>query len=477
MKRRHFLKKTAIASAGAFAAPYILPSGRLFAQTGSQMAKHVVLVMFAGGVRNQESVEKLYLRTSQYPFTQDPDLAALEGNIMPNLLSGEAPIDKIVYGGGTNGQTPIAPILGTPIDQQGVLFRELICGSAGHYNGLVGLISGNYSSTQGLREKPVSPTIFEYIRRFMDPSNEGTATKVWFIGNRLGNSIPLLNYSQHPDFGAKYGANFFCPTVTFGDDGRRFLAAARNYHPEEDFSKIYEMRNFLNNSFLTTGGMLESLGNTPEEKYEIKQFMKKMFDADFETIMQFVPESPEAGINPEVTPIINQDVSSLVYATEVMDYFEPTITVVNLDGPDVCHGDFTKYLSSLHRADYAMGYLWNFIQNHPTFSNETIMLVAPECGRNFEPNSIQDGNEWYAYDHSDQNAHRGWAAMVGKNVPAGLTLTGNATGGTHPDGTPKYSPLGSTAQVVMTIADILGIRGSVQSAGYLPGMNSLFDLL
>jgi len=65
MKRRGFIKKAAAATTGAIIAPYILPSGRLFAATGAQLAQHVVMVMFAGGVRQQESVEQTYLDQSQ----------------------------------------------------------------------------------------------------------------------------------------------------------------------------------------------------------------------------------------------------------------------------------------------------------------------------------------------------------------------------------------------------------------------------
>ena len=57
MKRRAFIKGMGLAAAGAFAAPYILPSGRLFAATGARKANHVVFCLFAGGVRNLESVQ------------------------------------------------------------------------------------------------------------------------------------------------------------------------------------------------------------------------------------------------------------------------------------------------------------------------------------------------------------------------------------------------------------------------------------
>ena len=52
MKRRDFIKKTALTAATAIAAPYILPTGRLFAATGARVVNHVVYVLFAGGIRN-----------------------------------------------------------------------------------------------------------------------------------------------------------------------------------------------------------------------------------------------------------------------------------------------------------------------------------------------------------------------------------------------------------------------------------------
>ena len=67
MKRRSFIKKASLASA-AITAPFILPSGRLFAASGMRMSDHVVLVAFAGGVRQQESILQRYLDDSQsYP--------------------------------------------------------------------------------------------------------------------------------------------------------------------------------------------------------------------------------------------------------------------------------------------------------------------------------------------------------------------------------------------------------------------------
>ena len=187
MKRRKFIKRTALGAA-AISVPFILPSGRLFASTGSRMADHVVFVAFAGGVRQQESVLQRYLDDSQsYPSA---------GNIMYNMLDGLAPTDKIVYGTDNivQGDTPIPKILSQTLQQSGTLFKEVNASTVGHYAGVNTLLTGNYMYSQGLRNKPTMPTIFEYVRRHLGVP----ASKVWYIGNGIGNSIPLLDYSIHP---------------------------------------------------------------------------------------------------------------------------------------------------------------------------------------------------------------------------------------------------------------------------------------
>jgi hypothetical protein len=95
-------------------------------------------------------------------------------------------------------------------------------------------------------------------------------------------------------------------------------------------------------------------------------------------------------------------------------------------------------------------------------AGKTIMLIAPECGRNLEPNPILDENDWYAFDHSDANARRVWSVMLGKGVP-------NQTIGT------ENNPVGRLTDLVPTIADIFGIYDEVMQSGYIdPLAKSLY---
>lgn len=426
--------------------PYILPTGRLFAATGSQLAQHVVYVMFAGGVRQQESVLQRYVSDAQnFP---------VEGNIMLNMLNGAQPMIKQVYGtdpaGQPRGSAPIPQILGNTLQTQGTLFPEVRATTAGHFSGLNTLLTGNTGVTQGLRQKPVFPTVFEYLRRHTNTP----ASKVWFIGNRIGNSIPLLNYSEHPQYGMQYGANFLAPNVTFSQAGFTHLSNAKVYHPEEELAPMLQMKYFLNNSYNSNGGIaLPEIGNSEQEKQEIREFIRQLY----------MRQAAGQVVMPPVAD--NGDLRNVGYACEVMKRFKPSLTVINMDAVDGCHSNFTGYLRSLHRADHAVGFLWNYIQTQiPEMANNTIILISPEHGRNLNPNPIQDENDWYAYDHSDQNSLRVFSLMAGPNVPANLSV-GSAT-----------NPRGLLTDNVLTIAEILGFKADVQASGLLAGgSQSLFD--
>lgn len=445
MKRRDFLKKASLAAAGSIVAPYILPSGRLFARTNVQGAQYVVLIMFAGGVRHQEAALQGYLKLGQgikIPSLNNDDNL---GNIMPNIFNGQAPDPlktPIIYGTGTSGDTPIAPVLtaGNNIQSLGTSFKEVRCITAGHYDGWTSILQGNRISSQGLKQKPVYPTIFEYVRRHMGVP----ATKVWFVGNGIGASIPLLNYSEHPNYGAQYGANFFAPLVTFGNQGKAWFEDAKAYHPQDELEPMYKMKYFLDNNFANVGKPLPDLKNTEAEKYDIHNFMKQMFT---KTNNNSVAKPPGGS---------NGDSRTIGYTAELLKYFKPTLTVVNIGAVDACHQNYTSYLKALHEADHAVGFLWNYIQTQiPEMANNTIMMLTPECGRDLNPNPIRDQNNLYAYDHSDANSLRTFASLIGGNIPQGLVKGDENT------------PIGLNTNVVPTIAEILGIKNDVTSAGFL----------
>jgi len=424
--------------------PYIIPSGRLFGRTNAPKADYVVMVVFGGGLRQQDAILQRYLADSQQ--------YNVEGNILYNILEGAAPSSKIAYGttpaGQPNGSKPIPKILSQSIQKQGTIFAEMRAISGGHYGGLNSLITGSRVEGQGLKVRPVNPTIFEYARRFAGYK----ATDTWFIGNTISNSVPLLNSSKHPDFGLTYGANFFAPGITFGSDGYAALANAKVYHPQEELEPTYKMKNFLDNTFNIKKGDMPGIRNTDDEKIRIREFIANTFQR-------------QASGQIPMPPVSGGDGTTIGYAAEVLRVFKPKLLVVNLSNIDGCHSNYTGYLQSMHRADHAVGFLWNYIQTQiPEMSGKTIMTFAPECGRNYQHNPIKDENDWYGYDHGDANSLRVFGGMVGQNVPADL-MVGS-----------EVNPVGKVTDMTLTIADILGFKDEVKSTGLVdPEAMSLFD--
>ena len=165
-------------------------------------------------------------------------------------------------------------------------------------------------------------------------------------------------------------------------------------------------------------------------------------------------------------PINGGELNSIGYACEVMKRFKPTLTVVYLSSVDVCHSNFTRYLQNLHRADHGVAHLWDYIQNQiPEMAGNTAILLAPDQGRNLESNNIKDANGFLAFDHSDANTRRVFGMMAGPNIDSNLSVGS--------EGNSK----GDLLNITPTIAEILGCKNDVVSAGLIADSNSLFQLI
>ena len=434
MQRRKFIKKTGWASAGIIAAPYILPTGRLFASTGTRLSDHVVFLLFGGGLRNQESVKQQYLN---FDSSENQDYAGGSGNIMPNLFSGSEP--------GAPIYNKFTPILSTPLAAQGTLFPEVryVSGPTGHYNGHTVAMTGNYTNTGlNLNINPDMPTIFEYYRKHTDPAK--SAINAWWISEGLG-PYPSLNYSKHSSYGAQYGANYLCPTTTFSQQGYDHFFNFETFHPN-----VGKITDFLNNNFGKAAADLAGIQNTEEDRESIKTFLKDMLDKSINS-QQDIAFPPTGGY-------LSGDISTIGYACEVLKKFKPELTVINMFDIDVCHNDFSGYISNIHMADFAVGHLWDVIQGISGME-DTIMIVMPEHGRNIGSNTVYDDNGIRAYDHtSGDNAREVFTIVAG---PSSVVNQGTEVGDAS-------NPVGECIDIVPTIATILGVYDDIP-AGLLPG--------
>ena len=401
--------------------PYLLPSGRLFAATGSRIANHVVFCMFAGGVRNLESVHKA------------------DGNLMPNLLTGNESISSDIVGGMTSLPAPTS----TRLQTLGTLFREFRYkrGPTGHYGGHNTVLTGQYDETISLSQRPRFPTIFELYRKHSSP--EQAALNSWWVSNSLG-PYPSLNFSDDPEYGALYGANYAQPAA---------MITGMPLNPiqldDVKLDKVATMRQFMDNNFSTnTAAKDAGITNTTANRKRIEAFLRAEYDnAVAGQYNNFWGLSQSS---------INNDQITVYFAEKVIKEFQPELLVVNMQDVDTCHQQFTRYANNIRKADYAVAKLWEAIQSTPGMANDTILIVAPEHGRNLLPNTIIDQYGRYALDHtSDETSREIFCLVVGppSKVKQNQLIT---------------QEVGESIDIAPTIASILGFHSDIP-AGRLPG--------
>lgn len=425
MNRRDFIRKAGMATAGAMVMPYVVPGGSLFAPTGARKANHVVFCLFAGGVRNWESVHKN------------------DGNLMPSMLNGNESISSDIV---SSMSSLPSPAISSPLQNFGTLYKEFRYdqGPTGHFNGHYTAITGQYTnSSLSLLERPSYPTVFELYRKHNSPSM--SALNSWWI-THTNNLYPILNYSNYGGYGPTYGANQLSPNDFFSGRSVQNLINKGNFKAgNEDLQD--DIRKFLNGNFGAGLSTSTGLKNNTEDAEKIEAWIDSVL----------VDINNGSLNNPwNIPSYMNGDMYNVYFAEEVLKEFQPELLVVNMFGVDVCHSDFTSYCDAMRRADWAVGHLWDTIQSTPGLANDTVLIVAPEIGRNGTPNTIIDANGRAALDHTngDPVSKEIFCMVAGPSsvVNQGKVISQEA---------------GRSIDIVPTIANILGFDQEIP--GLLPG--------
>lgn len=426
------MKKVGLAAAGTFAAPYILPAGRLFAASGARLANHVVVCLFAGGVRNLEAVHKI------------------DGNLMPGTLVGNETISADIAAGMT--ALPMQP-LPLPLQKYGTLYKEFRFreGPTGHYSAHAVAITGRYADTGlNIRQAPEWPTVFELYRKHSSP--EKNALNTWWVSNTLG-PYPALNYSSYPGYGSIYGANFIQPSSLVSQQSANALGNMKPFSGNERLSRD-KIRNFLDKNF---SGQYQpndaGMANEPLDADRLRDFTATVLS---NAANGHYADPWGAG------GAMNTDMYNMFFAEEIIKEFKPELMVVNMQDVDVCHFNFTRYADNLRKADFSVAHLWNTIQSTPGMANDTVMIVVPEHGRNQQPNTVIDSYGRYALDHTainnsgDQMSREIFCLVVG---PTGIVVQDQTINTVR----------GQSIDILPTVAKVLGFDSGIPAAVRPPG--------
>lgn len=417
--RRDFIKKSALATAGAFLAPTLLPSGRLFAATGARKANHVVFCLFAGGVRQLESVQMA------------------DGNLMRWTLTGTAPISPDI----APGMSPLPSPTGLPLQNYGTLFKNFRynAGPTGHVSGHHTAITGVYNSNDlNINLPPTYPTIFEFYRKHNTPAM--SALNAWWISDSLG-PYPALNFSTDANYGALYGANYIQPATLISQAGFDSLGDPKKFSAAE-MASVAGIRTILDKNF----GHSYSSGdagiiNSDMDRASLETYISSSFTA----------AASGQYNDPWLVgaQVMNNDMFNIFIAEEILKQFKPELLVVNMQGIDICHFNFTAYCDNIRKADYALAHLWNTIQTTPGLANDTILIAVPEHGRNATSNTVMDAYGRYAVDHTGDSMSREIFCLV--LGPSNVVKQNQVIN----------SVAGESIDVVPTIADILGFYNDI----------------
>ncbi len=434
MDRRKFLKNGLLATGGVIAAPYILPTGRLFAGTGTRLANHVVFCLFAGGVRNFESVQKA------------------EGNLMRNTLYGTESISADI----APGIHLLPGISSNPLQHYGTMFKEFRynIGPTGHFNGHTTAMTGVYTAQDiNLKQPPKYPTVFEYYRKHTSPSQ--SALNAWWVSNSLG-PYPFLNYSIDTNYGAPYGANFIQPASFISQNSYNAVGNPKTFSSQQ-LDEAKALKKFLNANFKKAANYTGTIENTEVDQALLESFIQNTFT---EAASGLYSNPWGVGANN-----MNNDMMNVFFAEKLIQQYKPELLVVNMQDVDIAHFDFTQYCNHMVKADYALAHLWNTIQSTPGMANDTILIAVPEHGRNLASNTVMDQYGRYALDHNnDQTSREIFCLVLG---PQGVVVQNQVIS----------TVMGESIDVVPTIGKILGfyedIPGYYQSLMGSP-LNSAF---
>jgi hypothetical protein len=226
------------------------------------------------------------------------------------------------------------------------------------------------------------------------------------------------------------------------------LGNPRNFSSNE-IEKIKKLRTFCDNNFansFTPGDA--GVTNSFEDAQLLDQFIKDSYTDALSGQYDNPWNSPSG---------MSGDMFNVFSAEKVIERFKPELLVVNMQDVDIAHTNFTSYCDNMRKADYAVAHMWQTIQSTLGMSNNTIMIVVPEHGRNQEPNTVLDAYGRYALDHNNDAMSREiFCLVVG---PSGKVVQNQVISTVE----------GQTVDVIPSIAKILGFYTDIPG-GMLEGI-------
>lgn len=325
------------------------------------------------------------------------------------LLSGERTLTRhpafatkhlvvIIYGNGARKKDVVDNVELAPCQnrmaRQGTIFTEDYGETANLHGYMVS------EMLQGARERgsqrPRLPTWNEYVRK-----KTGAKATDFFVLQGVSYyrawALDVKHYSQHPDYGLRYGATSLTMNKTFFPDNGRT--------PREIVDLNVE----------------NGLGASVKERRELEAFV-----TDAIARRSYVPPSTRE-------PLIDRpaqygDAQVLTLAPEILKAFRPKILTLQICGLADAHADFghrslrtgyTDYTRHVRTTDELIGRLWRAIENDPGLRGKTALMLRPDCGRDTNVDAFGQ----LGHTEGDYHAHYVWSMALGPDFETGAVVT------------------------------------------------------
>jgi len=145
---------------------------------------------------------------------------------------------------------------------------------------------------------------------------------------------------------------------------------------------------------------------------------------------------------------VRYDIYTFHYAMEYIKANHPRLMFIGFDETDdYSHeGKYDRYLLTAHQSDKVIGELWNWLQSHDQYKDQTTLILTCDHGRGQSENDM-----WHSHGEKIKGSDQTWLAIIGPDTKAFGEI--NVPGQIYNN------------QVAMTIAQLLKIDYKNPKAG------------
>jgi hypothetical protein len=287
----------------------------------------------------------------------------------------------VVLGGGVRtkellGRPDLAPNA-RAIAREGFAVPGWAAAGTGHEDAVEGILTGRRVPVRTRTDpRPGWPTVLEYARKGLGLAPEGA----WYASYADGEALALAA-SAHAEYGAAWAPRLAHGEGPFGEPMKSLFALFGRPNPTKP----------------RTWEILASLRSGPAGAAAEDARLER---ALLEEVDRRAAASGAAGL----------DARAVRAAITALRVFRPRLVVVRLGQADVGHKDLFAYWDVVKRDDSEIGRLRDEIRGDPALASTTALLVAPEIGRDAEPNALG------GIDHDDGSEHATTVAVLGEGA-------------------------------------------------------------